>query len=1094
MFIIFVNLFLLFSSEYQTYSLGSKKYPKVKQLPNNEYFVILNDGMYIYNNNFSNKILLQEFKPEISYYYINKIVISELEDNNNIYIFSIIENDLYLLNYSIINQTCIKLNSDLNGYNYYNYYNLIPFKTTNNTLDYIIYYPEKYYSSGDNYYLLFFHYQIELFSNNNKSTLKNESKSKLENHLSYCTNKCLTCQLINENDLICIYITYNWNNGEYLVFSGFNINKNFKKEIEDYKYQTYYYYIIDIKSSLNNIKNTIFICYNAKYYYENRIYCLKYNLINGKHNIEEYKYYYINFDNFEITYLKKNNDYILFCNEGKYLYYYYISENDETESIYDYIKTDCNNINYFSLVFNNNPDYKYSLISDCEKTDYKWYILYNDLNFSINYYNNGETSSNKIFNGTKEDLLQDLNNIVQSIIIGQNYQISGDDFSLIIKPTNSSYLENSTHINFTKCESILREKLNISSSRFITFLQLEIVNKNEKSLVNQVEYQAYDDNKNLLDLSLCNDSNIQIFYALKDNTLDINYISSFQDSGIDIFNINDSFFNDICHSYSESNNDVVLEDRIKYIYQNYSLCDDGCTYNEINTENMTVSCDCKVKTNLTTNESSFSVEKLDNIDIDSNFALIKCYNLVFSFKGKLKNIGFWIFLILVLMHIPLLITYFYKGIKPIEQYLMGEMEKNGYIDKEENKKEKNIKTNNKIIYLKTKNNPPPKSNDNNKEDEQIKKNLKIIDASSTRDVKLLEKDLLNNINNKSSNITNNSKILDNDKLIIKNINENNINNNKKKVKRMKKKGKGNNKIIKFKKKKSQKSIDFLQTEGIEKKNNNKVQIKEKKDKMVNYCLININLNNVKNYIPKESKVILNNYTFEEAIKYDMRGTLEIFYIFLLSKQAIFHAFLYRSPLESFQLRLCLLIFIISSDLALNAFFYLDDKISEKYKYAKNIFLFAFNNNITIILLSTLIGFVFMTLFTNLSNSINNVRDLFKAEEEKIKKNKNYKVTNERKKEILTEIQKILKKHKIKLIILVSIEVLLMLFFWYYVTAFCHVYSSTQTSWLLDSFLSMLSRLIIIILLSLGFAKLYRISIESNFYCIYKFVLFFYCFG
>ena len=72
--------------------------------------------------------------------------------------------------------------------------------------------------------------------------------------------------------------------------------------------------------------------------------------------------------------------------------------------------------------------------------------------------------------------------------------------------------------------------------------------------------------------------------------------------------------------------------------------------------------------------------------------------------------------------------------------------------------------------------------------------------------------------------------------------------------------------------------------------------------------------------------------------------------------------------------------------------------------------------------------------------------------------------------------------------------ILMLFFWYYVTAFCHVYSSTQTSWLLDSFLSMLSRLIIIILLSLGFAKLYRISIESNFYCIYKFVLFFYCFG
>ena len=70
----------------------------------------------------------------------------------------------------------------------------------------------------------------------------------------------------------------------------------------------------------------------------------------------------------------------------------------------------------------------------------------------------------------------------------------------------------------------------------------------------------------------------------------------------------------------------------------------------------------------------------------------------------------------------------------------------------------------------------------------------------------------------------------------------------------------------------------------------------------------------------------------------------------------------------------------------------------------------------------------------------------------------------------------------------------MLFFWYYVTAFCHVYSSTQLSWLLDSFLSMLSRLIIIALLSLGFAKLYRMAVEANTRCIYKFVLFFYCFG
>ena len=184
-------------------------------------------------------------------------------------------------------------------------------------------------------------------------------------------------------------------------------------------------------------------------------------------------------------------------------------------------------------------------------------------------------------------------------------------------------------------------------------------------MINKVEYQAYDDNKNLLDLSICNDSNIQIFYSIK-NSLDINTISNFKNSGIDIFNINDSFFNDICHPYSDSNNDIVLEDRIKDIYQNYSICEEECNYNEIITEYMTIECDCKVKNNLTINESSLNLEKYDDINIDSNFGLIKCYNLVFSFDGKLNNIGFWIFLILVISHIPLLFSYFFKGIQPIK--------------------------------------------------------------------------------------------------------------------------------------------------------------------------------------------------------------------------------------------------------------------------------------------------------------------------------------------------------------------------------------------------------------------------------------------
>ena len=123
---------------------------------------------------------------------------------------------------------------------------------------------------------------------------------------------------------------------------------------------------------------------------------------------------------------------------------------------------------------------------------------------------------------------------------------------MIIEPTNSSFLNNSTYVNFKKCVDILREHLNISLSSIITFLQLEIYNNNSQSLINQIEYQAYNDNKTLLDLSLCNDANIQVFHSLKDDSYNLSYYNSFKNSGIDIFNINDSFFNDICRPFSDS--------------------------------------------------------------------------------------------------------------------------------------------------------------------------------------------------------------------------------------------------------------------------------------------------------------------------------------------------------------------------------------------------------------------------------------------------------------------------------------------------------------------------------------------------------------
>ena len=667
----------------------------------------------------------------------------------------------------------------------------------------------------------------------------------------------------------------------------------------------------------------------------------------------------------------------------------------------------------------------------------------------------------------KENLFDEIPYILETIEIEKIYKKIGDDFSILIYPTTSTFDSRTTYIIFSECESILREHYKIPNST-ITFFQIEIENNNSKSLINQVEYQAYD-GKKPLNLSLCNDTSIEMLYAIKNNSLvDFNSVNQFMKSGIDIFNINDSFFNDICEPYLNSNDDLILEDRIKYIYQNYSLCEEGCTYNKIILENMTISCQCKVKENISLVINPIEFEEVERSS--TNFDVVKCYKLVFSLKGKLNNIGFLIFSILVISHIPLLIYFFNKGIKPIKNYVFNEMKKYGYI------KDKNLKSKNKKNHS-----SPPKNKNNNNQKKYIIKNLKIIDNSSSVNILKSSKRLIiprSNITNQLNNKDNNKNKRNNENKQIKNTKK--LKKNTIKAKNKIKKGTFvPNKII----------------SNIETQNNYQYENK-KNSKLKTFSFINIDLKLSRNrkYFPPQSHIILNNYTFEEAIKYDKRQTCVIFYIFALSKQFVFHTFLFRSPLELFSLRLCLFIFIFSTDLALNALFYFNENISKKYRYAKNLFLFTFSDNITIILLSTFVGFILLGFLGKLSNTTNAIRDVFRKEEEKLKKNKKYIVTQKRKNEIFIEIEEILNKYKIKVIIFIIIELILMIFFWYFVTAFCHVYNSTQISWLLDSFLSILFTGIIELLISFGLAKLYRIAIAGEIHCLYKILMFLYNFS
>ena len=49
-------------------------------------------------------------------------------------------------------------------------------------------------------------------------------------------------------------------------------------------------------------------------------------------------------------------------------------------------------------------------------------------------------------------------------------------------------------------------------------MQIELQTNNEQSLINQVEYAVYDENKNQLDLSVCKNVKIKINYGITNSS------------------------------------------------------------------------------------------------------------------------------------------------------------------------------------------------------------------------------------------------------------------------------------------------------------------------------------------------------------------------------------------------------------------------------------------------------------------------------------------------------------------------------------------------------------------------------------------------
>ena len=140
----------------------------------------------------------------------------------------------------------------------------------------------------------------------------------------------------------------------------------------------------------------------------------------------------------------------------------------------------------------------------------------------------------------------------------------------------------------------------------------------------------------------------------------------FKDKGIDILDINDNFFTDVCLPYDDSKKDLTLKIRIEEIYKNYTFCEKNCMKDKVIFENMTVIFKCSIKNNINVENLNFDINKYTVAGENQNFKIVKCFNALSSLKNNLKNLGFWLFLFLIIINIILLIIFCFS-LKPIQE-------------------------------------------------------------------------------------------------------------------------------------------------------------------------------------------------------------------------------------------------------------------------------------------------------------------------------------------------------------------------------------------------------------------------------------------
>ena len=292
-----------------------------------------------------------------------------------------------------------------------------------------------------------------------------------------------------------------------------------------------------------------------------------------------------------------------------------------------------------------------------------FYGLYNSTELSI-------LNKDDIIKSIKQDIIShNIDSLLSNVTGGEKKDILIKEDKVLYQITttdnqNSNQYNNVSTIKLGECEDILKEVYGIDKNQSLIIFKVDYYM--EGLLIPIIGYEVYEPkNKTKLDLSLCNKTSINY-----------NIPVSINEDNLFKYDPNSEYYNDECNTYTtEDGTDILINDRQEeFVDNNMSLCENICTYVGYNSTNKKAICECGIK------YQEFLIEELNNqnnllsadftsIDSDSNFATMKCYEVLFTKDGLITNIGSYILLFIFLILVISAIIFWKVGNHLLETHI-----------------------------------------------------------------------------------------------------------------------------------------------------------------------------------------------------------------------------------------------------------------------------------------------------------------------------------------------------------------------------------------------------------------------------------------